>query len=458
MNLIINRLISGTITFQQSAKLSLTILTKMTENDLFEPPSRVRGIKKLDKTLFAKEISVPFIQINAKKLPVFFKHFKKYKLEPKLSGKIAEENGQKYVLLKPEVSMKTFTEDEVTKLKEIGVNEICTTKISLNYDDYGRKNIIKGILPIGEDEVSSGFTQVGHIVHLNLRENLWEYKHIIGEILLDKILNAKTVVNKTNIIDNTYRNFLMEVVAGEKSFVTRVVEDGFKYDLDYSKVFWNSRLQSERNSVCSEIIKSNIVFDVFAGIGPFAIRLAKKGCTVFANDLNPDSYKWMEHNIKLNKIKTNVQTFNLDGREFISKFIKEYIQTNCMGKESVISVIMNLPALAIEFLNAFEGLLIQSNVSKNDVEDLKIEVYCYTFLKGDKDTTTAQAHEELNERLKDNISGIAPLNVEFHNTRRVAPGKDMYRCKFDLPIELLFLKNHDAKILCEPDAKKSKLN
>ena len=45
-----------------------------------------------------------------------------------------------------------------------------------------------------------------------------------------------------------------------------------------------------------------LVADVFAGVGPFALPAAKKGCVVLANDLNPESYKYLVMNIKDNKV------------------------------------------------------------------------------------------------------------------------------------------------------------
>ena len=44
-----------------------------------------------------------------------------------------------------------------------------------------------------------------------------------------------------------------------------------------------------------------VIADVFAGVGPFAVPAAKKGCFVLGNDLNPESSKWMQHNAELNK-------------------------------------------------------------------------------------------------------------------------------------------------------------
>ena len=64
----------------------------------------------------------------------------------------------------------------------------------------------------------------------------------VGQVILDKLSAIQTVVNKTQTIDNTYRNFQMEVLAGEPEMVTTVREHGLAYKLDFSKVYWNSRL------------------------------------------------------------------------------------------------------------------------------------------------------------------------------------------------------------------------
>lgn len=73
--------------------------------------------------------------------------------------------------------------------------------------------------------------------------------------------------------------------------------------MDYSKVYWNSRLQGEHDRLVSQFKAGDIVCDVFAGIGPFALPASKnKSCWVFANDLNPVSYKYLCENISLNKV------------------------------------------------------------------------------------------------------------------------------------------------------------
>ena len=52
----------------------------------------------------------------------------------------------------------------------------------------------------------SGFSIIGHILHLNLRSHLECYKSVIGPVLL-RLPGVMSVVNKNSSIDNTYRNF-----------------------------------------------------------------------------------------------------------------------------------------------------------------------------------------------------------------------------------------------------------
>ena len=44
----------------------------------------------------------------------------------------------------------------------------------------------------------------------------------VGQVIMDKNPGVTCVVNKTNTIDSTYRNFKMEVLAGEENMVAKV--------------------------------------------------------------------------------------------------------------------------------------------------------------------------------------------------------------------------------------------
>ena len=88
---------------------------------------------------------------------------------------------------------------------------------------FNLEQIFKAILPSHIDFASS-FETIGHIAHLNLREELEPFKKIIGQVLLDKNgPSLKTIVSKTGNIENVFRTFPMEVIAGLESFLTEVV-------------------------------------------------------------------------------------------------------------------------------------------------------------------------------------------------------------------------------------------
>jgi tRNA (guanine37-N1)-methyltransferase len=67
-------------------------------------------------------------------------------------------------------------------------------------------------------------------------------------------------------------------------------------------VYWNSRLQAEHNRVIEKLNSEDVVADVFAGVGPFALPAAKKGCGVLANDLNPESFRYLTKNAEDNGV------------------------------------------------------------------------------------------------------------------------------------------------------------
>ena len=110
-------------------------------------------------------------------------------------------------------------------------------------------------------------------------------------------------MNKTDSIATEFRSFDMELLAGKEEFVTKMSEQGLTYKLDFKKVFWNSRLGTEHGRIVKKLDSASVVFDIFAGVGPFALPAARKGVIkVFANDKNPNSTYYMQENAKLNHV------------------------------------------------------------------------------------------------------------------------------------------------------------
>ena len=148
----------------------------------------------------------------------------------------------------------------------------------------------------------TSFEQVGSIVHVNLDDALLPYKYVIGQVLLDKVPSCRTVVNKVGKIVSPWRTFDMEVLAGEKDTHVTVREGSCVYSFDYSKVYWNARLHREHLRLVDSFSRSDVVADMFCGVGPFALPAAKRGCRVFANDLNPNCFAALRDNIRRNHV------------------------------------------------------------------------------------------------------------------------------------------------------------
>lgn len=94
-----------------------------------------------------------------------------------------------------------------------------------------------------------------------------------------------------------------------------------RFRFDFSQVYWNSRLEYEHDRLIQHFKPSDVICawpcfhatsrslgclgsgDMFCGVGPFAVPAASRGCQVYANDLNPNSHKFLCENAKLNKVK-----------------------------------------------------------------------------------------------------------------------------------------------------------
>ncbi|EEB14356.1 conserved hypothetical protein [Pediculus humanus corporis] len=402
-------------------------------------------MKVLDRSAFKKTINVYSIEIKPNQINNLNKCLKNYYFKNRRC-KITEEKISDNVklFLNPALikNFDDFSENTKIELKNLGItkdmfsNEI----ITLDYDYWKLNEVLKAILPKDEPPLTS-YSIIGHIVHLNLKDHLIDYKYIIAEVLKDKVSVAKTVVNKTNKIDNVYRNFEMEVLCGEPDFIASVIEYDTKFEFDFSKVYWNPRLSTEHNRIVNLVNHGDVLFDVFAGVGPFSIRAAKKNCLVHANDLNPDSFKWLNHNINLNKkAKGWITTYNKDGSDFIlndfkSNMLKIWSDSNFLGQ---IHVVMNLPAKALSFLKYFKGLFDEQDlkeIKKDHLEKHLPIIYCYFFAKKD---------ESLDEIFKTHLEYKFDENeYEFNFVRNVSNGKNMHRVTFQMPLSILMIDNSD---------------
>lgn len=316
-----------------------------------------------------------------------------------------------------ETNKRILLAEGVTKLPDrvkeiVGDVELEPYKVSLNYKNFKYTELLAYFLPEGMT-IPTSFETIGHVAHLNLLPEQEPYKKIIGEAIMLKNKVIQTVACKVGKINNQFRNMNLEVIAGKDDFVTTVHQSGLTFKLDFSKVYWNSRLENEHNSVVSTFAEGSVVADAMCGIGPFAVRAAlRKKCKVLANDLNPDSYKWLVENCKINDVEDNVTCFNMDAREFI---IKVFAEGGCDY------IVMNLPGTAVEFLDA-----VAEGATKYRTTARLPTVIFHSF-----DEKNVDHEQSLLARARKAL-GIDLPHLQVKNVRDVSPKKDMFRCTFNV--------------------------
>ena len=185
---------------------------------------------------------------------------------------------------------------------------------------------------------------VGDIAIIEVPQELGAYKSMIGEAILETHKNMRTVLAKAGAISGTYRLREFSVIAGEPKTKTIHKEYNCQYYVDLAKAYFSPRLSYEHSRVASLVKEGETVIDLFAGVGPFAIQIAKthENVEVYAVDVNPDAVEFLKRNIRLNRVEGKVHPILGDAKQVVKERL-----TGAADR-----VIMNLPEKAIEFVEA----------------------------------------------------------------------------------------------------------
>ncbi len=185
---------------------------------------------------------------------------------------------------------------------------------------------------------------IGDIVVIEIPPELKPYESAIGEAILKTHRNIRTVLAKAGAISGTYRLRDFTFIAGENKTQTVHREFGCQYHVDVAKAYFSPRLSHEHQRVASLVQSGETVVDLFAGVGPFSVLIAKENpnVKVYAVDINPDAVELLKVNARVNRVENRVFPILGDARQITANKLKG----------SADRVIMNLPETAIEFVDA----------------------------------------------------------------------------------------------------------
>jgi tRNA (guanine37-N1)-methyltransferase len=139
-------------------------------------------------------------------------------------------------------------------------------------------------------------------------------------------------------VEGEFRTRRFKVVAGEVRTTTTHKEHDLRYRVDLGGAYFTPRLGTERLRIAGLVNPSEAVFDMFAGVGPFALLLAKRGSRVVAIDKNPVAVRYLRENALLNKVE-NIEILEGDAADLALSY-----------KDWADHVIMNLPHSASQFI------------------------------------------------------------------------------------------------------------
>ena len=436
----------------------------------------------LDRSVFEQTIDLVALRIPARKCTEFTKRFAGHIYHrPRVKPIVADAEAApgaaatRLLLLSEAVSSLELAElpDELRSYALAEAAVPVRYALQLGFEHLSAEQALRRVLPAGI-EVPSSFESVGHVAHVNLREDQLPYKALIGKVLLEKNgPRIRSVVNKVESITNVsgpsgqdekakiFRVFPMEVLAGEDSLRTTVRENGARFELDFRDVYWNSRLETEHKRIVDLLPADAVVADAFAGIGPFAVPAAMHGIPVYANDLNPRSHEFLQINVDLNKIGARVATYNLDARAFLRQLLappaapRDGVGEMSGGGGSggtptplrfgfFTHVLMNLPASALTFLDAFVGAFDRASWRA----PLPM-VHCYCFSKAaDPCADVLQIAER--------TIGCKLPDATVHVVRDVSPHKLMLCVQFRVPDSVAWAADRGASSLSDEESERAK--
>lgn len=189
------------------------------------------------------------------------------------------------------------------------------------------------------DKIRKSFDIIGDVVILEIPTELEVYKYLIAQAAL-QFTKRKAVYAKKSEIQGIIRTRDLEFLAGKDISETVHKEFGCRILLDVRQVYFSPRLATERSRIAEQVVEGEIIIDMFSGVGPFSLVIArKKMVKIYAIDINPVAIAYLKENIRLNNVDGRITAMEGDASSVLNEL-------NIKADR----IIMNLPGKAHEFL------------------------------------------------------------------------------------------------------------
>ena len=188
------------------------------------------------------------------------------------------------------------------------------------------ENIKIKVNPDLHDKLPKKWKKVGDIITIDFKNIDKDKKNEIAKIYAEE-LKVKTVIQKSSVSGELRKPDNINLLYGNET-ITEISEYGVKYKLDLAEIMWSPGNTGWRSALAGpekvsdfySFNKPKVIIDYFAGIGYFAIQMAKgyPKSKIIAVDKNPKSIEYLTMNCIENGIE-NIEIINEDCRNITSK-------------------------------------------------------------------------------------------------------------------------------------------
>ena len=247
--------------------------------------------------------------------------------------------------------MRTLTAQELGTITE-GIDDADVVIIEFqNKPPYPRSllDAVANQIPSDLHEyVPKSLDIIGRVALVHIPPPLDRWKTEIGRGIVAVNRHVETVLAKIGNVEGEQRLRRYDVLVGSDDTSTLHKEYGCIYHVDPQTAYFTPRLSEERHRIATQPHAGEVIVDMFASIGAFALQIAKTNphVTIYAIDINPAAYQFLQRNIAANHVAHVIIPRQGDVRN---------VTKDLTG--TVDRVIMDLPEHADDFIDVACRLL-----------------------------------------------------------------------------------------------------
>jgi tRNA (guanine37-N1)-methyltransferase len=166
----------------------------------------------------------------------------------------------------------------------------------------------------------------------------------VADAIVESDIPLDGVLNRASKVKGEERVRDWDVLAGDATETVHR-EYGHEFALDLADVYFSPRLATERHRVVEQVSESEHAFDMFAGVGPYAVPMTAAGAEVVATDINETAIEYLRKNADRNGVADRITAIAGGVRAVATEYA-----------DWADRIVMNLPHTADDFLDTAVAL------------------------------------------------------------------------------------------------------